>query len=320
MNKPESTNAHEAHVPNALNNERVDRIVSLVADVSRNEAAALISSENVFVNGVIPSKPSVKLRADDFLQITVPYVDRSIKADDDVSVSIVHEDDHVLVIDKTAGLVVHPGSGTSSGTLVQGLLTRFPELASVGSDPDRPGVVHRLDKGTTGLLMVARTQLAYESLTEQLRDRSVMRRYLTLAWGKVEAASGLIDAPLGRSPNDAVRQAVVAGGREARTTYEVLERFTEPDLTLMQCRLQTGRTHQIRVHLEAIGNPVVGDDRYGGGSRSRRGLTRPFLHAEMLGFAHPDTGEQLTFESGLPADLTSMLEQCRQSEGVDAED
>lgn len=309
-----STVDHDIEVPQALAGERLDRVVSLVADISRTEASSLIGDGRVLVNELVPAKPSVKLRPGNRLQISVVIRDQSVVPDESVSPSIVHQDEHVIVVEKPAGLVVHPGSGTTSGTLVQGLLVGFPEIRSVGVDPSRPGVVHRLDKGTTGLLMIARTQLAYESLTEQLRLRTVLRRYQTLVWGQVGSATGIIDAPLGRSPNDAVRQAVVSGGREARTHYEVTERFTEPDMCLLQCRLETGRTHQIRVHLEAIGNPVVGDDRYGGGSRDKMGLKRPFLHAELLGFDHPSTGEAMKFESELPNDIGSFLSERRSQE------
>jgi len=214
----------------------------------------------------------------------------------------------VLVVDKQAHLVVHPGSGVRGATLVNGLLAMVPEIESVG-EPDRPGIVHRLDKGTSGLLMVARTDLAYESLVRQLAMRTVLRVYQSVVHGLVEAESGLIDAPLGRSPRDATRRAVVADGRPARTRYEVLDRLSGADCSVVACRLETGRTHQIRAHLSAIGHPVVGDDRYGG--RAVAGLDRPFLHAAELGFEHPDSGELLQFASALPADLSSTLEQLR---------
>lgn len=298
---------HEVEVPDALADERVDRVVSLVADVSRNLAAVLISDGMVQINGDVPLKPSIKLQSGDQLKVTVPFRDTTIKPDASVDVTIRYVDDHVIVVDKPAGLIVHPGSGVDDGTLIQGLLALYPEIISVGDDGSRPGVVHRLDKGTSGLLMVARTALAFKSLTGQLAARTVLRRYQTLAWGDVESARGVIDARLGRSPHDATRQAVVADGREARTHYEVLARYEDPALTLLHCRLETGRTHQIRVHLEAISSPVVGDDRYGGGSRRRLGLTRPFLHAELLGFVHPESGEWLEFESELPEELTTLL-------------
>ncbi len=304
---------HEVQLPDALDGERVDRVVSLAADISRKEAAELIDQGNVLVNGDVPAKPSQRLSTGDHLRVAVPFRDNTIRDDPTVEVTIHYLDDQVIVVDKPAGLIVHPGAGASTGTMIQGLLAQFPEIASVGNDPTRPGVVHRLDKGTSGLLMVARTKTALESLSAQLAGRTVTRQYQALAWGTVQASHGVIDAPLGRSPNDATRQAVVADGREARTSYEVITRYEDPLMTFLHCQLETGRTHQIRVHLEAIGNPIVGDDRYGGGSRDRMGLTRPFLHAGLLGFIHPTSGEYMEFETEMPDDLQDLLSQLTDS-------
>jgi len=222
-----------------------------------------------------------------------------------------------VVVDKPAGLVVHPGAGRAAGTLVNGLLDRFPEMAAAPwPDPARPGIVHRLDKGTSGLLMVARQPAALAPLVGQLAARTVERRYVTLVWGEVADDRGVIEAPLARSGSDPTRMAVRADGRPAVTSYEVAER--RRGVTLLRCTLQTGRTHQVRVHLAAIGHPIVGDDRYTAGTR-RPGAGspgpvarvlppgRPFLHAEVLGFDHPTTGERLRFTSELPADLRRAL-------------
>ncbi len=235
-----------------------------------------------------------------------------------MDVTVVWSDDEVIVVDKPAGLVVHPGAGNRSGTLIQGLLARFPDLAGLAERPggdgdrDRPGVVHRLDKGTSGLLMVARTEVARTSLASQLASRTVGREYVTLVRGTVAADSGLIDAPLGRDGRDPTRIQVLASGRPARTRYRVDERFDEPALsTLLCCRLETGRTHQIRVHLASIGHPVVGDERYGPkvlSSWQPLPSGRPFLHAATLVFDHPVTGARLSFSSPLPADLKAVLE------------
>jgi 23S rRNA pseudouridine1911/1915/1917 synthase len=223
----------------------------------------------------------------------------------------VHEDDDLLVLDKPAGLVVHPGAGRATGTLVHGLLAAYPEVAGVGSDPSRPGIVHRLDKGTSGLLLVARTQRAYEALVAALSAREVHRRYRALVWGHVAAASGLIDAPIGRSTREPTRMSVDVRGKEARTRYDVLRHATEPvEVTELACTLETGRTHQIRVHLRSIGHPVVGDARYGG-NRQSLPLDRPFLHAAGLDLAHPVTGQALSFESPLPPDLQAVLSALR---------
>jgi 23S rRNA pseudouridine1911/1915/1917 synthase len=232
-----------------------------------------------------------------------------VTPDHDVAtgIRVVHADEHVVVVDKPAGLVVHPGAGRATGTLVQGLLAVYPDVAGVG-DPARPGVVHRLDQGTSGLLVVARTALAYTSLVGQLAARTVGRRYRALAWGRLEPDVGTIDAPVGRGSGDRTRMVVTTTGRDARTHYQVLGRYESPaPLTLLECRLETGRTHQVRVHLAAIGHPLVGDGRYGG-SRSALPAARPFLHASRLVFDHPATGQRLQFEAPLPPDLEAIRE------------
>jgi 23S rRNA pseudouridine1911/1915/1917 synthase len=296
-------------IPDALRGERVDRVVAIIADISRSKAVALIEAGGVTINGRDPDKPSVRVEPDTTIRIEVPEPDEGVQPDPGVEIAVVHVDEHVVVVEKQAHLVVHPGSGVRDSTLVNGLLAMFPEILNVG-EPDRPGIVHRLDKGTSGLLMVARTAVAYESLGRQLAMRTVQRVYQSVVHGLVEAESGLIDAPLGRSPRDATRRAVVADGRPARTRYEVLDRLVGADCSQVACRLETGRTHQIRAHLSAIGHPVVGDERYGGTSTA--GLDRPFLHAAQLGFEHPESGELLHFESALPDDLSAALEQLRQ--------
>jgi 23S rRNA pseudouridine1911/1915/1917 synthase len=291
-------------LPEALDGERLDRVVALLADVSRREAVELIAGGAVSVNGRAPGKPSLRLSSGDEVVVEVPERSTGPGAEPDIAVTVVHEDDEVIVVDKPPHLVVHPGSGVRGGTLVNGLLARYPELAPIGEE-DRPGIVHRLDKGTSGLLMVARTPRAHRSLVEQLAARTVTRRYLALVDGLVESDEGLIDAPLGRSARRATRRAVVADGRPARTRYRVERRFPAAGCTLMTCRLETGRTHQIRAHLAAIGHPVVGDALYGGPAPAH--LARPFLHAAHLGFEHPVSGRWLSFDSDLPDDLTAVL-------------
>src|SRR5262249_9319543 len=197
-----------------------------------------------------------------------------------------------------AGLVVHPGAGHADGTLVNGLLARFPEIAAVG-DPARPGIVHRLDRDTSGLLAVARSAAGYDPLVDQLARRSVERLYATLVWGALSSPRRVIDAPIGRSESRRTRMAVRSAGKEARTGYRVLETFETPRCSRLECKLETGRTHQIRVHLAAIGHPVVGDPSYGG-ARQHIALARPFLHATTLGFEHPVTGGPLRVEGPLP--------------------
>jgi 23S rRNA pseudouridine1911/1915/1917 synthase len=228
---------------------------------------------------------------------------------------VVHEDDDVIVVDKPAGLVVHPGAGHRSGTLVHGLLARYPDLATlavrVDGDGERPGIVHRLDRGTSGLMVVARTPVAYHDLVAQLGSRTVSRTYRSLVLGTIEEENGVVDAPIGRSVTSPTRMAVSRKGKEARTSYRVEQRFEEPaPTTLVSASLETGRTHQIRVHLSAIGHPVVGDPTYAQG-RSLPGatVTRPFLHAAALTFSHPATGEPASFTSALPEDLVHQLGQ-----------
>ena len=299
----------EERIPAALAGERVDRVVAMLTDLPRTEAAALVADGHVRLDGTVVSGKSRKVAEGEVLTVEVPERRvAGVAADPSVHVPVVFADDDVIVVDKPAGLVVHPGHGNDRGTMVQGLLAAYPELAAVG-EPDRPGVVHRLDAGTSGLLVVARSAAAYSSLVEQLQSRSVDRRYLALVAGTVESPAGVVDAPIGRSGSDPTRMAVRADGREARTAYEVRERFTEPTAaTLLECKLETGRTHQIRVHLAAIGHPVLGDPRYG---RSPLRVPRPFLHAWRLAFDHPTTGERVSFESALPADLEAVRARFR---------
>jgi len=306
------TGAVEEVIPAPLAGERVDRIVAMITGCTRAEAASAIEGGIVLVDGTTVGKPSVKLREGQRVAVTrSPHEPVALPvADPAVPVQIVWEDDEVVVIDKPPGLVVHPGAGTPDGTLVNGLLAAFPEIADVG-DPERPGIVHRLDKGTSGLMVVARTQHAYEDLVAQLSTHEVTRRYLALVWGHLETRSSTVDAPIGRSRRNPLLMTVAAEGRPSRTHVAVLEEFTDPvDLTLVECRLETGRTHQIRVHLRSIGRPVVGDDLYGG-VRPAMEVGRPFLHAAHLRFDHPGSGEPAAFDSPLPDDLAAVLADLR---------
>jgi 23S rRNA pseudouridine1911/1915/1917 synthase len=291
-------------IPVALDGERLDRVVSMLTGASRALVAELISAGEVLVDDIAVTQRSRRVRTGEIVAApdapeppdTTPLPDPSIEY------RLVYEDADLLVIDKPDGLVVHPGSGNMTGTLVNGLLARYPEIATVG-DPARPGIVHRLDKGTSGLLLVARSDAAYERLAEMMQDHEVQRRYRALVWGWPDPPSGVVDAPIGRSDRDPLRMAVRADGRPARTHFHVSATFNEPvAIAELECELETGRTHQIRVHLAAIGHPVLGDTRYGG-QRTSLPFTRPWLHAEKLDLAHPVTNEPLTFESPLPADL-----------------
>jgi 23S rRNA pseudouridine1911/1915/1917 synthase len=295
-------------VPRALDGQRLDRVVALVTGGSRAEAAALVDEGAVTVGGSPVTTRSHRVAEGDLVDIDLPDRPAEIElaADPSVPVPVVHEDADVIVVDKPAGVVVHPGAGQGSGTLVNGLLARYPEIRDVGQ-PDRPGIVHRIDKGTSGLLVVARSAPAYDRLVAMLGRHEVDRRYRTLVWGTVASPTGLVDAPVGRSGRERTRMAVTVRGRPARTWYDVVRTFHQPvEVTELVCRLETGRTHQIRVHMASIGHRVVGDGRYGG-DRQSLPLPRPFLHAEHLGFDHPITGEALTFTSPLPDDLAQVL-------------
>ncbi len=295
----------EFTVPDALAGERVDRAVALLMGWSRAEVQTLIDAGAVTVDGVAIAK-SHRLDAGATVRVDgAPAVTAIPTADPAVEVPIAYADADVVVVDKPANMVVHPGAGHESETVVHGLLARFPEIAAVG-DPYRPGIVHRLDRDTSGLFVVARSARAYESLVAQLSARSVERRYDTLVWGALAARRGVIDAPIARSQTRRTRMAVREEGRSARTHYEVEAHWRRPGVSRLECRLETGRTHQIRVHLAAIGHPVVGDATYGG-YRESLALRRPFLHAATLAFVHPGTGEIVRFTSPLPPELVAVL-------------
>jgi 23S rRNA pseudouridine1911/1915/1917 synthase len=309
----------EVAVPAALDGVRLDRGVSMLSGLARSAVARLVESGLVEVDGIVETVRARPLVGGQRLRVTRgPSPVTGPEADDSVRFGVVAEDAHLIVVDKPAGLVVHHGAGQSGGTLVDGLLARYPELAGLAGagagDPSRPGIVHRLDKATSGLLVVARTPDAYRSLTGQFRSHLAGRTYRALVAGRVEADDGVVDAPIGRSRRDPTRMAVAAGGRSARTTYRVCQRFELPTpTTLLDLDLETGRTHQIRVHLCAIGHPVVGDLRYGR-EHARPGhwgaaMTpgRVFLHARLLSVEHPDGSGRASWESPLPTDLAAVL-------------
>ena len=301
----------ETSISDALDQERIDRVVAIAIDVSRTTARSLIEQGAVLLDGATVTQASRRVTAGAVLRVAYePQADPQPRADAGVPIDVVFEDSDVLVVNKAAGVIVHPGAGHPDGTLVNGLLARDPSLAGVG-DPHRPGIVHRLDAGTTGLLVVARTQPAYERLVEMMAGRLVRREYLALCAGVIEPEAGVIDAPIGRSPRDPTSMAVVAGGRPARTEYR--RRSVGEGVSLVSCRLETGRTHQIRVHLRAHGHPVVGDRRYGGGDRWPD-VDRPMLHAVELAFAHPTSGETVRCTAPVPGDMVRL---CR-SLGIDA--
>jgi 23S rRNA pseudouridine1911/1915/1917 synthase len=291
-------------VPEELAGERVDRAVALLTGWSRADVQTLLAAGDVLVGGE-PAGKSRRLETGDVIDLLRAPAPDEPPGPEPVEIVVRYADDDVIVVAKPAGLVVHPGAGHEHGTLVSGLLEQFPELVGVG-DRFRPGIVHRLDRETSGLLVVARSERAYDALVEQLSNRTVDRCYDALVWGVPAARRGIVDAPIGRSQSRRTRMAVRSEGRPARTAYEVMETWSAPLVARVECRLETGRTHQIRVHLAAIGHPVVGDPAYRG-VRDSVPLRRPFLHARALGFDHPATGERVQFEEPLPADLTAVI-------------
>jgi 23S rRNA pseudouridine1911/1915/1917 synthase len=276
------------------------------AGLSRTQAATLIAQGHVQVNGA-RQKASYRTEAGDVIRVEIPQVEKRSITGEDIPVSIVFEDDSLLVVDKPAGMVVHPAPGNWSGTLVNALLGRGGALSTEG-EPERAGMVHRLDKETSGLLIVAKTDRAHRLLSKAIADRRVVRRYAAMTWGHLASDALTIDKPIARDPRDRKRMAIVIKGRPAKTDLIRLARFDAGDL--LRAHLHSGRTHQIRVHLASIGHPVMGDDVYGGGGGRRvAGLPpkRHFLHAAWLAFNHPVTGKPLDFRSPLPEDLSRAL-------------
>jgi len=297
-------------VPEELAGERVDRAVALLTGWSRADVQDLLVAGAVLVGGD-PVAKSRRLEPGEVIELLRAPPPDTPPGPEAVEIVVRHVDDDVIVVAKPAGLVVHPGAGNEHGTLISGLLQAFPELVGVG-DRFRPGIVHRLDRETSGLLVVARSARAYDSLVAQLSSHTVDRCYDALVWGVPAARRGIVDAPIGRSQSRRTRMAVRSEGRPARTAYDVVRswdgaRRGGPVVALIECRLETGRTHQIRVHLAAIGHPLVGDGAYRG-VRDSLPLHRPFLHARVLGFDHPATGERLRFEEPLPPDLVAVIE------------
>ncbi|MDR7556746.1 MAG: RluA family pseudouridine synthase [Armatimonadota bacterium] len=290
--------------------QRLDAFLAARAPaLSRARIQALIASGHVTVPRLAGRRlrPAARLRAGDVVVLVVPPPAPAILQPEPLPLDIVYEDADVLVVNKPAGLVVHPGAGRTSGTLVHAVLAHCPDLPGIGG-VHRPGIVHRLDKDTSGLLVVAKTEAALRSLQAQIAAKRATRDYLALVWGVPAPAAGTIEAPLGRDPRRRTRMAVRPDGRPAVTRYRVVEAF--PEFALLEVRLVTGRTHQIRVHCAHIGHPVVGDPVYGR-RRNPWGLRRQALHAYRLAFAHPRDGRAMQFEVPLPEDLVRVLQALR---------
>ena len=281
---------------------RIDKVLtSLEPEITRSQLKNLINDGHVTVNGQ-PVKPKYKVQAGDKISLVKPEPQSLELTPENIPLDIVYEDDDMIVVNKPQGMVVHPAPGHPDHTLVNALLYHSPLSTINGTF--RPGIVHRIDKDTSGLLMVAKNDLAHQSLAEQLRNKTNKREYLALVYGQIKEDEGTIDAPLDRNPQDRKKQAVVKGGRHAVTHFKVIKRYD--NFTLVKCILETGRTHQIRVHMKYIGHPLVGDPLYG--PRKVIGKNGQFLHAALLGFKHPRTGKEMIFEAPLPENFQKMLD------------
>lgn len=288
--------------------QRIDKLLMIyLGDMSRTQIQQLIRQQHVKINGNI-IKASYKVEAGDQCEVSIPEPESTDILPENIPLDIVYEDSDVVVVNKPSGMIVHPSAGIYSGTLVNALLYHCRDLSGINGVM-RPGIVHRIDKETSGLLMVAKNDLSHQSLSEQLQEHTVIRRYLALVHGLIPHEFGRIEAPIGRDPRDRQKMTCTdKNAKEAITNFKVIERFR--DMSLVECRLETGRTHQIRVHMQYIGHPVYGDPQYG---LKRDDTTHgQYLHAKILGFIHPRTKEEMYFESELPDYFSEKLAQLRQ--------
>jgi 23S rRNA pseudouridine1911/1915/1917 synthase len=299
--------------------QRLDLFVAGALELSRTAAATLIAVGRVTVDGRL-ERASYRPTAGERVVVEIPAPEARPVVAESIPLVVAYEDDEVLVVDKPAGMVVHPAPGNWSGTLVNALKGRGGPLSDLGGE-EREGIVHRLDKETSGLLLVAKTDRAHRVLGAAMARREIVRRYAALSWGHLDADRVTVDKPIARDPRDRKRMAIVSTGRAARTDFVRLARFDAVDL--LRAHLHTGRTHQIRVHLQAVGHPVVGDDTYGGGG-GRRLVTMPpkrhFLHAAWLRFRHPATGHPVELRSPLPPELVRALASAADDETISATD
>ena len=312
------------HIQKEHHGTRLDRfLMGATAEMSRTHLQRLIRAGDVTVNDKVTKQPSYQLRAGDRVCLTLPPPrPLDTAAPEHIRLDILHEDSDLIVLNKPAGMLVHPASGVNSGTLVNALLSHCTDLSGIGG-VERPGIVHRLDKNTSGVLVVAKTDVVHRGLSAQFEAHSITRQYIAVVCGVPSEATGMIDARLARSRRDRRRMTTVkTGGRHAITHYEVLERY--PQFARLQLTLETGRLHQIRVHLQHIGHPVVGDAVYGGEQRALNDartaalkqalarLKRQALHARHLGFTHPVTGEDLSFSTPIPEDMQTVVNALRE--------
>ncbi|MBI1763180.1 MAG: RluA family pseudouridine synthase [Acidobacteria bacterium] len=309
-------------VPVEADNQRLDLfLVERVSTASRSAIQRAITGGEITVNDRLV-KPSHRLTVGEFIAGTIPQAPPIEAVPEDIPLNLIYEDDTLIVINKPAGMVTHPGAGVTSGTLANALVHHLQQQAAAlpkRGGVSRPGIVHRLDVGTSGLIVVAKTDQAHLHLAEQFEARTVSKNYLALVYGNVKENAGRIEAPLGRDPRSRVKMAVVKEGRSALTLYQAVERFAE--FTLLEVEIKTGRTHQIRVHLAYLNHPVVADTTYDAGRAQQlkhpqiraavTRLKRPFLHAARLSFTHPATRQRLDFTAPLPAELSALLDQVR---------
>ncbi len=290
---------------------RADVVLSgAFEDMSRSFIQKLFEKGNIQVNGTVCREKKYKVKCGDVLEITVPEPDELSVEAEDIPLDIVYEDDDLLVVNKPAGMVVHPAPGNPSGTLVNALMYHCRDNLSSINGVIRPGIVHRIDKDTSGLLMVAKNDNAHRILSEQLSEHSITRVYKAIVYNNIKEDEGTVDRPIGRDPKNRLRNAVTeANSKHAVTHYKVLERFGR--FTYIEARLETGRTHQIRVHMSYIRHPLLGDELYGP-AKNRQGAARQMLHAAVLGFVHPSTGTYMEFEAPLPEDFSKVLNRLRE--------
>lgn len=288
---------------------RIDKVLNeRLADYSRSQIQQWIKDQHVSIDGKV-IKANYKVNAGDRILIEIPEPEELDLVPENLDLDIVYEDDDVVIVNKPQGMVVHPSAGHPNGTLVNGLLYQIKNLSTI-NDVVRPGIVHRIDKDTSGLLMVAKNDRAHEALAKQLKDKTSLRKYVALVHGEIPHEKGRIEAPIGRSKVNRKMQAVIEDGKPAVTHFEVLKRFD--GFTLIELQLETGRTHQIRVHMQYIGYPVAGDPLYGP-KKTLKGNGQ-FLHAKLLGFEHPTTGEMMVFEAPLPEIFKKTLKQLKEKD------
>jgi 23S rRNA pseudouridine1911/1915/1917 synthase len=301
---PEVAEGETLQVPATAKGERLDKwVTEQIPTLTRSQVTKWIEEGRVWVNGEVPQKAGIKLAGDETIVLDLPQPPSEIPLAENIPLEVIYEDDDVLVINKAAGLVVHPAPGHQGGTVVNALLARYPTFSDP-EQPDRPGIVHRLDRDTSGVLIIAKNPNARRFLQRQFHKRTTEKLYVALVLGQPKTARGTIEGPIGRHATHRQKRAVLAEGRPAITHYETIEEFE--GFTFLRIRPVTGRTHQIRVHLEAIGLPVAGDEMYGSKRKKIKGLNRHFLHAEQLTIPLPN-GETQTFVAPLPYDLEQVL-------------